>query len=138
VRYARVELAGWPTGEWTEAALAPRLAEASESFEAALALEPANVTAHYRLGLQARLARNFEAAAEHLAAAAAADPGHRGLTKTLGYTYVWLGDLEAALPLLRQIPEARSEMEVYSWWWGVQERPDLAQAARRMFRQLGP
>ena len=138
VTYARIELARWPTGQWTTGSLAPALAAANPEFQRALAIDPSQRTAHHRLGLAARLAQDFARAAQHLEQAAATDPGHRGIAKTLAYAYVWLGDFEAARPLLRQAPEAREEMKVYVWWWGQLGRQDLAENARRMFRELDP
>ena len=103
-----------------------------------MALQPDNLTAHYHLGLRARQRRDFEAAARHLEQALAADPNHSGIIKTLGYSYVWLGNFEAARPLLTRIPEAQRELKVYSGWWGQQQRRDLADNALQMATLLAP
>jgi hypothetical protein len=63
-------------------------------------------------------------------------PGYRGIIKTLGYCYVWLGNLEKAQLLLTQIPEAEHELNVYIWWWGTQGRPDLSEKASMMSARL--
>lgn len=138
VTAARAQLATWPTGTWDEGTPNPALLAAGQHFEAALAWQPENFSAHYHLGLLARRQQDFEAAAAHLAHALAADPQHRGVIKTLGYTYAWLGRFEAAQPLLAQIPEARRELEAYHQWWSQQQRNDLAENARQMRRLLGP
>jgi hypothetical protein len=56
----------------------------------------------------------------------------------LAYTEVWLGDYAAAQPLLAQLPEARSEMDVYAWWWTTQGRPELATRAAEMLAAWPP
>ncbi|MCC6191303.1 MAG: tetratricopeptide repeat protein [Anaerolineales bacterium] len=129
VGFARVQLADWPTGQWSTGEEAPELEATRGAFERALALDPDNVTAHYRLGLLAELERDFATAARHLEQAHAADPGHRGIRKALAYAYVWLGETPAALPLLATLPETAGELSVYAWWWRTQGRADLARRA---------
>ncbi|MEZ4593090.1 MAG: hypothetical protein R3D55_18405, partial [Chloroflexota bacterium] len=96
------------------------------------ALNPANRTAHHRLGLLAMLAREYDTAVAHLQTAHAVTPEYRGIVKPLGYSYVWLGAYDQAAPLLATIPEAQVEMTVYTSWWQDQERPDLASQATSM------
>jgi O-antigen ligase len=138
VAYDRAALEGWPRNVWSEPAEAAALAAAGPPLEAALRLDEGNRAAHLRLGLERRMAQDFEGAAAHLAAALAADPGQRGSVKALGYTYTWQGNLDAARPLLEQIPEAHTELDTYEWWWGTQGRPDLAGLARQMRGLLRP
>ena len=59
-------------------------------------------------------------------------PGHRGIKKSLGYAYTWLGEFDKAFALLEQIPESRTEMETYTWWWNTTNREDLSQKASNM------
>ena len=132
----RVLLASFPTGDWRTGREAPALIEAEPEFEQALALDPANRTAHFYLGLAAMLRRDYGAAVEHLSAAHAADPNHRGVQKLLGYSLAWLGRYTEAAEMLAGIPEATQEMQVYAWWWGTQGRPDLAEHAAAMLAQL--
>jgi tetratricopeptide (TPR) repeat protein len=136
VEMARVELAGFPTGKFDDGSRAAELAPAESLFTKALALDPGNVTANYRLGLAALLRRDFPAAQTSLEKAYSADPGHRGVQKSLGYCYVWLGQLERAGQVLSGIPEARREMEAYVSWWQEQGRPDLARWAGEMVAGL--
>jgi hypothetical protein len=131
VRFAQAQLADFPTGQWSTGTEAPALEATRPLFERALALNPSNMTAHYRLGLLAMLERDFDRAAAHLAAAYAADPGHRGVQKALAYTYVWLGQVDRARPLLAALPEAGRELDNYAWWWRQQGRADLAERAVR-------
>jgi hypothetical protein len=81
---------------------------------------------------------DFPAAAGYLEPAYLADPGHRGLTKYLAYTYVWLGEYDRAEPLLKTLPEAAGELDVYTWWWGIHGRDDLADNARAALARLRP
>ncbi|MGZ9225864.1 MAG: O-antigen ligase family protein, partial [Anaerolineales bacterium] len=136
VQMAKVELAGFPTNEWTEPAIAPELEAANITFRAALQANPRNRTANHRLGLISMLRGDFLSASEYLERAHAAVPDHRGIVKSLGYCYVWLGDMEKALPFLRDIPEAKDELEVYVWWWDVHGRPDLSVNASRHLAYL--
>jgi len=129
VAFARIQLDNFPTNTWSDGHDATQLGGLAPIFNQALAIDPNNETARYRLGLLAGLQRDYAAAVANLAPAVQADPGHRGLNKTLAYAYVWTGDLTAARPLLKQVPEAASEMSVYTWWWGTQGRSDLAQRA---------
>ena len=132
----RVLLAEWPTGQFSEGRAKGALAGAVRHFEAALRLQPDQFTAHYYLGLQRLAERDFEAAGEHLAQAYAVTPTHRGVVKTLGFTYVWAGRFADARPLLQQIPEARHELEVYAWWWAERQRADLSANATHMLALL--
>ncbi|NIS83028.1 MAG: tetratricopeptide repeat protein [Anaerolineales bacterium] len=136
VQMAQVELAAWPTGKWNDGRNVTALSPAEDLFNRALQLDPTNRTAHHRLGLIAMLRRDFTSAVSHLERASEQDPGHRGIQKSLGYSYVWSGHLERAADLLRDIPEARDEMQVYRWWWGTQGREDLTAYAAQMVERL--
>ena len=134
IQLAQAELAGWPAREQTVDAEA--LQAATTRLQTAHSTYPDNLTANYRLGLLAAGEQTYAAAIPYLEAAYAVDPGHRGVIKSLGYSYVWSGRVDAATPLLIQIPEASSELETYHWWWGTQERPDLAEYAAAMGQLL--
>ena len=136
VAFARIQLEGWPTNAWSNGQEAPRLGEVEPVFQRALAIDPTNETALYRLGLLAGSRRDYAVVVQTLTPAERADPGHRGIAKALAYAYIWAGDLQDARPLLKQVPEAASEMTVYIWWWGTQGRPDLAQRARAAVADL--
>jgi tetratricopeptide (TPR) repeat protein len=134
-RMARVELAGWHDEAINEFG-AQGLDPAAAWFHQALGWNPGNRTAHHRLGLIALRQRDFQTAAAHLQAAHRSDVEHRGVRKVLGYTYVWLGQLDRARTLLASIPEAETDMGVYAWWWGTQGRDDLASQAEQMANLL--
>jgi len=136
VEMARVELVDFPTGQFDDGRRTAELAPAVALFQKSLALDPDNVTANYRLRLVAMMRRDFALAQTYLEKAFTADPGQRGAQKSLGYCYVWLGQLERAKQTLQGIPEAGREMEAYVSWWQVQGRPDLATRAEEMAGQL--
>ena len=63
-------------------------------------------------------------------------PNHRGIIKSLGYSYLWSGDFQNAQVLLTQIPEAEQELDVYTWWWDTQGRNDLSENASLALEKL--
>jgi O-antigen ligase len=132
VQMARVELAGFPVNQWTGMEVLPRLTPAETSLLSSLEADPANPTANHRLGLIAMTRRDFFSAAVYLEAAHLQLPGHRGITKALGYCYIWLGEFEKAQTRLSVIPEAEDELDAYAWWWQVQGRDDLSGRASTM------
>lgn len=132
VQMARVDLAGFPVNQWTGMETLPRLTPAESSLLSSMEADPANPTANHRLGLIAMARRDFPSAIVYLEAAHLHLPGHRGITKSLGYCYIWLGEFEKALKTLSAIPEAKDELDVYAWWWQVQGREDLSGRASTM------
>jgi O-antigen ligase len=131
VEMAKVELSDFPTGVWDEGQHVELLSRAETLFNRALSFEPANPRAHYRLGLIAMLKRDFSTAVGHLEIAHRGDPYHRGMLKALGLSYLWDGQVNAAMPLLSLIPESNQELAVYPWWWRSLNRPDLAAYAEQ-------
>ncbi len=136
LKMARIELAGFPTGEWDDGQEAGDLKLAESQFNQALASNPGNRTAHHRLGLIRMLRRDYRGAITHLEQAYRADPRHRGIQKVLAYSYVWTGQFGSALRLLSGLPEAGYELRNYVWWWGNQGREDFAERASRMIELL--
>jgi thioredoxin-like negative regulator of GroEL len=112
VRMAREELVGYPNGRWD----ADRNREVNESqpvqaalfsFNQSIQLDPDNVTARYRMGLIEIGKGDLQAALLQLKRANELAPAHRGIRKVLGYIYTWTGQLDPALELLVQVPEAQ-------------------------------
>lgn len=127
VAMAREELAGWQNGAInTFGRVQP---DAAQWLRRAVSLAPGQTVGHYRLGLLAIQANDFVRAAAHLSQARLLDPGHRGVAKALGYTFLWLGQPDRAWPLLAAVPEAPKELEYYAWWWQRQGQADLAARA---------
>ncbi len=137
VEMAKVELADFPTSIWDDGKHAELLSPAEAQFNRALAYDPVNPGAHYRLGLIAMLKRDFSTAVNHLEIAHRGDPYHRGMIKALGLSYVWNGQIDAALPLLSLISESNQELTNYQWWWGELDRPDLAAYAEHYIELVG-
>jgi tetratricopeptide (TPR) repeat protein len=132
VEMSRQELNNWPLNEWNSSMDVSSLQPAQNLFNKALTYNPNQRTALHRRGLIAMQKRDFETAQAELAKAHTIDPEHRGIRKSLGYAYVWGGELSRSETLLSEIREAENEMGVYSWWWGVQDRGDLARQAKDM------
>ena len=133
---AKAELVGFPTGHWTEASILPTWESAEASLRASLRADSANRTANHRLGLITMLRGDFRSAAVYLEVAHQQAPRHRGIIKSLGYCYVWLGELEKAQTFLGEIPEAERELGNYVWWWRDQGREDLSANASLMLSSL--
>ena len=136
IQMAKVELKGFPTNQWTEPSILPELEQADATLRSALSVDQGNYTANHRLGLLSMLRGDFSSAVTFLETAHAEAPNHRGITKSLGYSYVWLGNTEKALLLLSQIPEAKEELEIYVWWLREHGRPDLAEKATQFISSL--
>lgn len=136
VQLAKVELADFPQAGWADAEMVPRLDQADASLHTALRFDPLNRTANHRLGLISMLRRDFSSAVFYLHVAHAEAPRHRGIIKSLGFSYAWLGEMENGLSLLRDIPEAKNEFDVYFTWWKGQGRDDLSEKAFMMYENL--
>jgi hypothetical protein len=132
----RQQLAGFPRNTWRYAPQASLPALARQWFTQALALNPDNATASFRLGVAAMQQEDFSAASLHLAKARAGMPKHRGVQKTLGYSLLWEGEIEQALPYLAELPEIPQELESYIHWWRQHGRRDLSDQARELRTRL--
>jgi tetratricopeptide (TPR) repeat protein len=136
VAMAKVELQTWPNIEWNDERNLTYLAEAEDLFGKALTYSPTNRTARQRLGSIAMLRGDYDEAIVHLEAANQVDLEHRGVRKTLGYSYVWAGEIDSALKVLEGIPEAEEELKTYVWWWGTKGRDDLVAQADTIVTEM--
>lgn len=136
VQMAKVELVDFPNAGWAGIDIIPQLQQAETTLLSALGSDPKNLTANHDLGLIAMQSRDFQNAVIYLEKAHQQIPAHRGVTKALGYCYVWLSDFDKAQLLLTTIPEAYDELDVYTWWWKDQGRADLSDLASVMSRKL--
>ena len=132
VEMAKVELRGFPENEWAGTKHVSDLTTVEDPLLASLQLDPHNQTANYRLGLISLAQQDYPAACDYLLEAYQQSPRHRGIVKSLGYCYVWLDDMDHAQLLLKNISEAKSELETYAWWWKTQGRSDLSTNANAM------
>lgn len=138
VEMAKVELSDFPTGLWDEGREADLLLPAESLFKKALAFDPHNPSANYRMGLIAMAKRDYATAIKRLELAYLGDPNHRGIIKALGYSYLWHGQIDAAQLLLTKLPETEHEVGNYISWWRVYNRSDLASNAEKYLYLSNP
>ena len=138
VKMDKVMLAGYPANEWDDGTRINKLQSAKILFVRALQYDETNRIASYHLGLIEMSERDFYSASQHLAKAYRQEPWHRGVIKNLGYSYAWLGKIEQARKYLERIPEAKSELDVYVWWWDTQDRQDLSANANILASEMKP
>ncbi|MEO8357698.1 MAG: O-antigen ligase family protein [Chloroflexota bacterium] len=136
VQMSKVELMHFPTNNWATTEIVPELETANASLHSALQYDPNNQTANYRLGMISMLRQDFRTASINLETAHKEAPNHRGIIKSLGYCYSWLGELDKAELLLERVSEAQNELDIYVWWWGAQGRHDLSVNAFQMASRL--
>ncbi len=136
VEMSRVELAGYPANKWNDGGRINEMQPAKMLFIRSLDYDDKNWIANYHLGLIEMVERDFSSAANYLAQAYQQQPWHRGVIKNLGYSYAWLGEMEKASLYLQSIPEAKSELDVYVWWWDTQGRQDLSANANVLASRL--
>lgn len=112
---------------------------AIDNFARTLNLNPTHAAANRRLGLIALDRENFETAVAYLEQAYPQEPGNQATLKALGLTYLWLGRLNDAEVLLRQLDD-RGEMieELGNWsnWRKSQGQIELSNYAREMAQRL--
>ena len=135
VQLAKVELGGFPETGWAGKEIVNRLDQADASLHTALELDPLNRTANHRLGLISMLQRDFSSAVVYLNVAHQQAPRHRGIIKSLGFSYAWLGKTDNAVSFLKKMPETKNELDAYYSWWKGQGRGDLSENAFKL-RQI--
>jgi tetratricopeptide (TPR) repeat protein len=105
------------------------LAPAIGYYQAALALDPNNVTANRRLG-QIGLSMGDQAVArEHLERAYAAAPGERATRQLLAEVYAVAGEVERARDLWDSVDTAQGQLDGRIWWY---ENLGNVEASRRL------
>jgi O-antigen ligase len=136
IHMAKAELHDFPSNSFDYLPEEGPLEQAKTYFSRALAANPLDVTANYRLGLIASQETDFQTAIPYLEKAFLENGRHRGIQKLLGYNYAWTGQPDLAAEMLVEIPEARQELEAYVWWWSTNQRPDLAAHSESALKQL--
>jgi tetratricopeptide (TPR) repeat protein len=136
VKMAQIELDDFPSGRWDVGWNIDDLAPVESMFQKSLSDNNGNLTSHYRLGLITMQKKNYKVAIYHLERAYLLDPDHRGIRKSLGYCLVWTEQYEQAAMLLSGIPEVRTELKNYIWWWQTQGRGDLSKKSELMLEYL--
>lgn len=123
---ARAELSSFPSDQLDSDLRGDSLTKAMGLFDRAIQISRNNSTARYRLGLISLSHFDFSNAVQNFEIAYCENPENRGIRKNLGYSYIWVDDFSKAIALLDAVPEASSELDTYSFWWGTQGRDDLA------------
>lgn len=136
IKMAKIELANFPAGKWSDGDDVSQFRSAELDFERALTYQADNHTANHRLGLIRMSARDYVLASQFLQKAYEIDMTDRGVIKNLGYSYLWSGETEKALSMLSRIPEAKRELENYIWWWNDHQRPDLSERAAQLAARI--
>ena len=92
------------------------LSRAINAYDAALSLDPLNVTANRRLG-QIELARGeIHSARRHLEMAYTVAPEQRATCQLLGEIYAISGDAAKAVRLWRNIDTSHGQLDARQWW----------------------
>lgn len=132
----------------THADLSPQLRQSDQEiqnekaeihFQRSLTMNPAQFVAHKRQGLLELQRNAFDSAVYHLEQAYAEEPANQANLKALGYAYLWTGRSDAAEAFFVQVDFRKrlvEELDYWRWWWGTQQRDDLAQNAAEMARRL--
>ena len=93
--------------------LQPEIAE----YEAALLIDPANATAHRRLGQIALAKGNLDSACAHFRAAWAGNPANRAARQYMGECAALDGDATAAAEFWRSVDLAQGQLQLrYAWY----------------------
>ncbi|HMN29365.1 MAG TPA: tetratricopeptide repeat protein, partial [Caldilineaceae bacterium] len=93
------------------------LSSAVQHYEAALALDPDNVTAHERLGQIALANSDYGTALRHLQLVYALAPEREATRQMLGEVFAVRGELGEAAALWRTINPAGDKLEEREWWY---------------------
>jgi len=107
----------WPVQDAVRRSPDVNLAPASAHYRAALALDPANVTANRRLGQIELSLGQYQAARRHLEAAYAAAPSQRATRQLLGESYALAGEIERAAALWRTIDVSQGQLRLRQRWY---------------------
>jgi O-antigen ligase len=108
-------------------------------FQRALETNPDQPVANFRLGLIALDQYDFETALVYLERAYAQEPTDQGILKALGYAYLWTGELDLAEERFREVDFNSGLVDEFSywhWWWGTQDRDDLATYSGEMAQRF--
>ena len=132
IRMAKYDLVGFPERGWDDGTDIEVISDVKFHFDKALQLDPYNVTANYRLGKIIMMQKKFHSAVEKLEIAYLSNPDHRGIKKNLAYCYLWSNNKIDSEELLVAIPEAKSELDAYAWWWDSHNEPELSRIALEM------
>lgn len=129
VQQTRVELSLYHRPEWSFQDQVRRmkpqlLAPAEALFLSAMMLDPAQPTAHRRLGAILLARGELARAQEHLKAAYAVEPHDRATRQLLGEVLALQGDVPGALQVWRGLDVGQGQFMVREWWWQAFGQPE--------------
>jgi O-antigen ligase len=132
VEQTRVELGVYERPLWSfqdqvRRDLRNELEPAEAYYRAALQFDPAQPTAHRRLGAIALARSEFERARNHLITAHAAMPSDRAARQLLGEVLALDGDVEQALALWEGLDMSQGQLMVREWWYQGFGEPEQAE-----------
>jgi hypothetical protein len=119
----------WPIQDALRRSDKINLAPAITRYQSALALNPANATAHRRLGQIELALGEYELAQDNLQAAYDAAPNQRATRQLLGESYAIAGEAERAAILWRTIDTGQGQLQTRVWWY-AEYLQDQERAAR--------
>jgi tetratricopeptide (TPR) repeat protein len=127
----------WPIQDAVRRANPAILEPALRRYDAALELDPQNVTANRRLGqIELSLGRYAEAE-RHITAAYTAAPGDRAGRQLLGEIKAISGATEEAAALWHSVNLAQRQPDSRQWWYNDIGEPEKAALIERAARQAG-
>jgi O-antigen ligase len=116
----------WPVQDAVRRSSEIDLTPALHRYRAALAHNPANVTANRRLGQIELSLGQYAEARKHLEVAYAIAPGQRATRQLLGESYAVTGDIEQAAVLWRTVDSSLKQLELRWWWYDYIGEPERA------------
>lgn len=137
VAQSRVELTSyrwpeWPIQDELRRSTQVELKPAVQFYEAALALDPDNVTANRRLGQIELSLGQYEAACGHVLDAYRVAPWQRATRQMAGECYAIVGDTQRAAQLWRTVDVSSQQLALRQWWYehlGDQQRANWVRQA---------
>lgn len=114
------------------------LAQAKQFYNEAIALNPYNVTAQWRLGQIALAQGNYVKAEDHLRQAHVLAPQHRAVSQLLGEVYAVQGQAEKAVQLWQPLDMSHNQLQLRLWWYemiGDESREANYQEAIQLYEQ---
>ena len=115
------------------------MTRATVYFERALDLNPLQATANRRLGMMALDRQDDEMALSYLERAYTQEPQNQATLKTLGYAYLWTGQLDQAEELFLNVEfQSRlvDELRYWHWWWSANDQENRSIYAGEMVQRL--
>jgi predicted Zn-dependent protease len=128
----------WPIQDEVRRTGAVSLTETINHYQAALALDPSNSTAHRRLGQIELSLGDYAVAQHHLEVAFAQSPHQRVTRQLLGEAYAVTGHVGQAAMTWQDVNIPANRLQLRGWWYrhigAKQEAMWIAEAIARIAR----